>query len=110
MKKSKLSPYRLPFSIFVFFIAYTLLAHTFLLALPSFTSSLIESYYSAFNALKETEQVTIIYAIFFAVLAYFYFGKLMKVDTKENQKSLLKGLGGIVLIVAAYGYNLVQQA
>lgn len=110
MNKSKLSPYRLPISIFAFFIAYTLLSHTFLSVLPTFTSTLIGGYYSAFDITKETEQVALIYSILLGVFAYFFVGKLMNIDVQDNMKSLMKGLGVIVLIIAAYGYNLVQQA
>ncbi|MEL0629015.1 hypothetical protein [Psychromonas aquatilis] len=110
MNKSKLTPYRLPVAIFVFFIIYTLFAHTFLSAIPKLTSELIHHYYGAFDVLKETEQVAIMYAILSGVFAYFFWGKLMKIEASENRKTLLKGIGGVVLIIAAYGYSLVQQA
>lgn len=107
---SKLTPYRLPLSILVFFIAYALLTRTPLSIIPESTSSLIASFYAAFDAAKETEQVTLIYALLSSVVAHFGFGKLCKIESKVNQKGLLKGLGALLLIIAAYGYNLVQQA
>ena len=110
MTQSKLLPYRLPFSIFIFFIAYMALSHTPLGYISSLTSQLIGSLYSAFDVVKETEQVTLIYALLAGVIGHFGFNKLCKIDAKANQKSLLKGLGVLVLIILAYGYSLVQQA
>ena len=110
MTQSKLLPYRLPLSIFVFFIAYMALTHTPLGYISSLTSQLIGYLYSAFDVVKETEQVTLIYALLAGVVGHFWFSKLCKVDVKANQKTLLKGLGVLVLIILAYGYNLSQQA
>ncbi|RBW46642.1 hypothetical protein DS885_07180 [Psychromonas sp. B3M02] len=108
--QSKLVPYRLPFSIFVFFVAYALLTHTPLFFISSITSSFIHYLYTPFDAVNEAGQVTVIYAILCSVLAHFWFGKLCKIEPEVNKKGLLKGLGLVVLIIAAYGLNLAQQS
>jgi len=106
---SKLTPYRLPLSIFAFFIAYTLLTRTPLLYIASSTSMLINQLYAGFDVIKETEQVALIYAILLSVVAHYGVGRFMKIEAKENNKGLLKGLALVVLIAAAYMYNMIQK-
>jgi len=107
-EKSKLTPYRLPASIVVFFISYALLTRTALFYIASATSSLIADFFPVFNATKEAEQIVLIYAILLSVIAYFAFGKLMKIDAQENNKRLLKNLAFVAAIAIAYVYSIVQ--
>tara|TARA_R110001583_G_scaffold7971_1_gene38816 strand:+ start:421 stop:747 length:327 start_codon:yes stop_codon:yes gene_type:complete len=108
MKPSKLTPYRLPFTILVFFIAYSLLTRTPLFYIPSVTSLLIGDLFTAFDGVKEAEQIALIYAILLCVFAHFATGKYIKIDAQANTKGLLKGIALVVLITAAYIYNIVQ--
>jgi len=108
MKPSKLTPYRLPLTILVFFIAYSLLTRTPLFVIPSAISLMIGDIFSAFDGAKEGEQIALILAILLCVFAHFGSGKYMKVDDQANKKGLLKGIGMVVLITAAYIYNIVQ--
>lgn len=108
MTPSKLTPYRLPLTILVFFIAYSLLTRTPLFYIPSITSMLIGDVFTTFDGAKEAEQIALIYAILSSVLAHFGLGKYMKIDADANKKGLLKGLGLVVLITAAFIYNIVQ--
>jgi len=108
MKPSKLTPYRMPLTILAFFIAYSLLARTPLFVIPSSISLMIGDIFSAFDGVKEGEQIALILAILLSVFAHFGSGKYMKVDEQANKKGLLKGIGMVVLITAAYIYNIVQ--
>jgi len=109
VKRSKLTPYRLPASIVVFFISYALFTRTALFYIASSTSSLIADFFPVFNANKEAEQIVLIYAILLSVIAYFGFGKLMKVDVQENNKRFLKNLAFVAAIAIAYVYSVLQR-
>ncbi|WP_417696714.1 hypothetical protein [Psychromonas sp.] len=110
MTESKLIPYRLPFAIFVFFITYMLLTQTFFVQIPLLTSELIHHLYDPFIVAKQTDMVALIYGIFAGIIGHFLFGKRCEIEPQVNKKGLLKGLGVLALIIAAYGYNLVQQS
>ena len=108
MNESKLTPYRLPVSILIFFISFAALTRTVLLYIPTSTSMLIAEFYPSYDAIGETNQIALLYAISLSVIAHFGFGKLIKQDPQENKKGLCKNLGIVVLIAVAYIYSRVQ--
>jgi len=108
MKRSKFTPYRLPAAIIVFFMSFALLTRTALFYIPTSTSSLISDFYPNLDTLNEVRQVALIYAIVLSIFAHFFMGKLMKVDSFENRKGLIKSLGIVALITIAYSYSLIH--
>lgn len=107
MNRKKLTPYRLPISILVFFIASWLSAHPPLVHIAFTTSFLIGEIFSAYDPVKEIEQIALIYAILFGVIAHYVTGKFIGVDALLNKKGLFKGVALVVLITMAYIYNIV---
>jgi len=108
MNNSPLKPYRLPISVLIFWVSYLLLTRTLLSFIPETSSVWIGAFFVDFDVLKETEQITLIYAIILSVIGYFYVGKLMKIDAQENNKRLLKNLAFVAAIAIAYVYSIVQ--
>lgn len=108
MNESKLTTYRLPATILIFFICFAVLTRTVFLYIPSATSLLIGTFYPSYDAVNETKQIALLYAILISVIAHFLLGKFIQVDSLGNKERLLKNLGIVVLIAVAYIYSRIQ--